>query len=74
MNAGFEAQQANAALQGAGGEVLQHPPADAAPAELRPHVHALELAVLGSEDLHAAAAGGPAVDARDEKRHALAQR
>src|SRR5215467_5273859 len=71
VDARFEAQQRDAVATRMPCQVIDQPFAVCATTELRPHVHALDLAVFLPDEHDAAAPGGPAVDAQDEKRHTL---
>src|SRR5262245_53369036 len=71
VDPGLEPQQSDAALSRVLGEPVQDPLRIAAPPECRPHVHALQLSILGSEELHAAAGGRSPRLAQQEERDTL---
>jgi len=57
-----------------GGEVVEHHLAVTKSANVRPHPHALDLAVLGAEQFDPATAGRSTVIANDEERDRVSNR
>src|SRR5262249_5778007 len=69
MNTGFQPQNIDSLRSRMFRQMIDQQLPEALAAKLRTHVHALELPVLGAEQLDTAAAGGSTVSAQDEKRH-----
>src|SRR5262245_54857918 len=69
MNAGLQPEYVDVMSACMRGQVVEHQLAVTFATKLRPHPHALDLAVLCAEQLDAAAPGGRAAVADDEERN-----
>jgi hypothetical protein len=71
VNPCLEPQHVYAVASGVQSEVVEHQLAESSPAELGAQVHALDLAVLATEQLDTATASWCAVGTNHEEGHAI---